>query len=568
MIKQLLMKTNLFFFLSCLPIFCFSQGFTVDLSVSADTMVYDFFQNDSVTISNVTTTSNGINIGFFDKGDTDFPVSAGMVLSTGNVTEIPGLGGDFISANLNILGDDDVTFVTGIGTNDATIIEFDFVPTTDQVLDFKYSFGSEEYPEFVNTTFNDAFLFLVSGPGLEGNYSNDAENTAMIPDSDLPVSINTVNDGSFPEYYIDNTNGSDIALDAYTSQLPAQFMVQAGEMYHAKIVIADTGDSAFDSGIFLGYNSLGNNDSLVPPTEFELLVQNGELIIENKSKYATDYFWDFGNGMTSTEKHPENIIFSEPGEYTVSLTTSNYCCSNTFTQTVEIAQAALQANTEIMQHVSCPGGNDAIIFVNVIGGNPPYTINFTPDISNQNGIPAGDYIATISDQDGQTVSDSFTIVEPDELEIIETITASEANLATGSIQLEVTGGTAPYSFLWSTNDISQSIENLAPGFYDVMITDANGCTWTESYEVPTMVGVKNEGIFSLGLSPNPTQHMLYIHNGPENIEKAFIIDSKGIKRQVNISTGGLDVSSLSNGIYMLHVISIEGREFNARFVKN
>ena len=252
------MKTNILICLLAFPFSLFSQGITVDFSVPADTMIYDFFQNDSVTISNVNVISNGLDLAFFDKGNTDFLIGAGIVLSTGFADQIPNPSYMFASIGLGLAGDSDIESIDGFASFDAVTIEFDFVPTNNQLLDFKYIFGSEEYPEFVNSAFNDAFLFLVSGPGITGPYSNNVKNTAMIPFEDIPVTINTVNDQSFSQYYVDNTFGTDIVFDGYTTLLPANFMVQQGETYHAKIVISDVSDGVFDSGIFLGYNSLGN----------------------------------------------------------------------------------------------------------------------------------------------------------------------------------------------------------------------------------------------------------------------------------------------------------------------
>jgi PKD repeat protein len=564
------MKTSALLLILILPISIFSQGFTVDFSVEPDTMIYDFFQNDSVTVSNVEVITGGYDIAFFDKGDSDFPIGAGIILSTGLAEEVPNPASEFVTASLNLGGDVDIDSVTGIPSNDAVTIEFDFVPSENQLLDFKYIFGSEEYPEFVNSSFNDAFLFLISGPGINGTYSNNAINTATIPGEDVDVTINNVNDGSFSEYYIDNMNSTYIVYDGITTLLPANFMVEQGVTYHAKIVIADVGDFAYDSGIFLGYNSLGNVDSLVPPTVFSLQVENGNLFIENDSKYATEYQWDFGNGFTSSEKHPDPVVYSEIGTYIVQLTTTNYCCTNTYTETIEITNTSLSANAQILQNVSCFGGSDGQVTFDIQGGEAPYNIEIEPSIADLMNIPAGSYGYTITSANNESVDGTFMITEPEELVASETLEDSVEGENNGSISLNITGGVNPYDILWSTNETTESIENLPAGIYTVEVTDANNCSWTGSFEVKSVVSVKNEAFIDFGLTPNPSVHSINLIDIPTNISKAHFININGQKEEITsqlINSSQLNISHLKPGFYLIELSDSKGNNYRARFIK-
>ncbi len=709
--------TTLLFLLFTTISFC--QGFTIDQSVDPEQMIIDFFQNDSVTVSNVSTAYDGSNMGFFDKGDTDFPIGAGIVISTGSVEEIP-FPHDYFGTGLTTgLEDYDINLAAGNTSGDAAILEFDFVPTNDQLLDFKYVFASEEYPEFVGTGFNDAFLFLISGPGINGPYSNGAENAAMVPGFDDPVSINNVNANNNPDLYIDNSGGQYLMFDAYTTELPATFYVDAGETYHAKIVVADVGDHAYDSAIFLGYNSLGNSDSLVPPTEFELQAFNNEVLIDNASKYATDYSWDFGNGITSNEKTPIDIAFENTGTYTVSLTTSNYCCSNTFTGEIEITNLSLAVQTNVVQNVSCNGLSDGEVFINVAGGTGEYTIEISPNVSNysqlyagnyeltitdgeneitdsfvitepeqlfaetssddsdenlNNGfasvsieggtspysilwstgetttyinnlapgnysfdiidangcttsggaiintiyppmettvnvlknvscfngedgavevsitggnapyavtftpaivdlvsIPAAIYTVTILDEDGQSSTLSFEITQPEELLMSENVEASEEGQDNGSISIELSGGTEPYTILWSNGEDTETITNLAPSTYTVEVKDANDCIITGSYEVGSFVSVFDEEIKEFGLNPNPTTGIIILSEVPNNIANAVIIDMTGKELNIDIQKiteqGQLNVTDLVNGVYVLKLIDSNGTIYSSKFIK-
>ena len=137
-----------------------------------------------------------------------------------------------------------------------------FIPSGNS-LEFSYVFASEEYNEYVCSQFNDVFGFFVNG----GEYSN--ENIALIPGTDppIPVSINNVNNGTVGSngeagncsdlqlansaFYVDNADGTNIEYDGYTTTLTAVIAVVPGTEYTIKLAIADAGDGALDSGVFL-----------------------------------------------------------------------------------------------------------------------------------------------------------------------------------------------------------------------------------------------------------------------------------------------------------------------------
>lgn len=75
------------------------------------------------------------------------------------------------------------------------VLEFDFIPTGDSIS-FRFVFGSEEYPEYVCSQYNDVFGFFLSGPGIDGSFTNNAINLGVLPNSTVPIAINTVNSGA------------------------------------------------------------------------------------------------------------------------------------------------------------------------------------------------------------------------------------------------------------------------------------------------------------------------------------------------------------------------------------
>lgn len=253
---------------------------TVTGGVNAQQMVEELVGN-GVQVSNPVINcfeSDGFNAagyGFFDGEFSNIGINSGILLTSGSIDVAADVanGNDQTGATVNTGTGGDAqldALVAPFTTNDACILEFDFVPYADQ-LSFNYVFASEEYPEYVCSTFTDVFAFFLSGPGIPGT-----SNIAVIPGSNgLPVAINTINPGvpgvnsgggdcfslDYAEYYVDNMVGFDatIEYDGFTTLLTALANVIPCETYHLKIAIADAGDSAFDSGVFLQSNSLSTN---------------------------------------------------------------------------------------------------------------------------------------------------------------------------------------------------------------------------------------------------------------------------------------------------------------------
>lgn len=203
----------------------------------------------NITITNLTVNCAGAAFGQFS-GASEIPITNGLVLTTGAAEGVAGPVANFASVANNTPGDTDlINLLGGIGvgvTFDACVLEFDCVPLGDTLL-FNFAFGSEEYPEFVGSGFNDVFAIWLSGPGFP-----IATNVAAIPGG-TPVSINNVNATTNATYYVDNEipAGVNCAYDGFTQNLTAFAVVTPGANYHIKVAVADVGDMIFDTGVFL-----------------------------------------------------------------------------------------------------------------------------------------------------------------------------------------------------------------------------------------------------------------------------------------------------------------------------
>jgi gliding motility-associated-like protein len=211
---------------------------------------------------------DSLQIGEFTSQNTLIDLPYGLMLHTGSVEDFSG-GANFSDGVSDIDLD---SLLPGFTMNNAAILEFDFVPKGDTVR-FNYVFGSLEYPTYVCSQFNDVFGFFLSGPGINGNFENNGENIALVPGTNIPVSINTINDvaGSSSctqpcpcnsQYYINNNgfaNDTNVRFTGMTVNLEAKHWVNCGDTYHIKLAIADAGDGVLNSGVFLEGGSFTSN---------------------------------------------------------------------------------------------------------------------------------------------------------------------------------------------------------------------------------------------------------------------------------------------------------------------
>ena len=192
------------------------------------------------------------------------------------------------------------------------------------------------------------------------------------------------------------------------------------------------------------------------------------------------YSWsNLGNGASQTDLNA--------GMYSVTITDNNNCF--VFLE-IEIIQAPIFTIYPEVNNVSCYGQNDGNIDLNLVGGVPPLTIKWSDNTSAgliRNNLKPGKYTVEITENSEYSCSiiKTFNIIEPMTL----TLDASVKNaddcefVHSGAIDLDVYGGTPPYTFNWSNGIATEDLSDIPPGAYGITVTDINGCEASETYTV-------------------------------------------------------------------------------------
>jgi len=196
------------------------------------------------------------------------------------------------------------------------------------------------------------------------------------------------------------------------------------------------------------------------------------------------YTWSHNAGLNSPTAN--NLI---AGNYTVTVTDANNCSASVSGMVQFVPPPT---GTASVTQASCQGNNGAIQ-VSIMGGTAPFVFSWShnPGLTTgiATGLVAGNYSYTITDGGNCTFSGSATVGElPPPQVTINTQTAT-CGSASGSATATVNGGTAPYTFAWSSGSPNNpQANNLAPGSYTLTLTDAFGCQDVETFTIQNIPG--------------------------------------------------------------------------------
>lgn len=198
------------------------------------------------------------------------------------------------------------------------------------------------------------------------------------------------------------------------------------------------------------------------------------------------YLWTTLDGNITAGATTLTPTVDAAGTYTLQVTNTLNGCTST-TNAVVLESPPVTVTATPLANVSCNGGSDGMASALAAGGSGSgYTVLWstsdnTDTISN---LSAGTYIVTATDSESCTSTATVTVTEPAVLLANASATGeTSAGAADGTATAMPNGGTAPYNYLWNTNDTTAMISNLTPGNYTVSVTDGNGCTAVQTVTV-------------------------------------------------------------------------------------
>lgn len=311
-----------------------------------------FIVGNGITISNAQFTGDPSQLSKIENGPSPLGINNGIVLTTnkrsylqsGNTSETAGA---YQVSSQAI--DSDLSQLSGNSNMHArAYLEFDFIPNGSEIS-FEFVFSSNEYPGYNCCIYNDVFGFFLSGPGISN------QNIAVVPSTNIPFSINTVNNGVpgsaclNPIYcntvYTNYYNNSAWFYGGSTKVIATTKELQCQQTYHLKIAICNIGDNWFNSAIFIKGQSLKSDFNLGPIlSNVQPICEGQDLTLTTTGSDGYTYSWSNETGPIQSNIDLKQITIPAStvnSQYSVSITNPEGC---TLTQNVNVVVHSLANN--------------------------------------------------------------------------------------------------------------------------------------------------------------------------------------------------------------------------------
>jgi hypothetical protein len=310
-------------------------------------------------------------------------------------------------------------------------------------------------------------------------------------------------------------------------------------------------------------------------------------IVLDLSNIAAPYSINWNNG--STDSVLTNVAV---GNYSALVRDANGCVGYYATSIDTLMPIAVDA---AVTAVVCNGTNTGSIEAVVTGGHSGYSYIWSTGstTSSTNDLVAGTYTLTVTDVKGCIKETSIIVTEPAgmtaSLDVVDAFTANDANL-----DVTINGGTAPYSYTWNTGAVTEDLSGMGAGFYELLVTDANGCQvslnaevndqtitehttedaplaadtryTTEGQELNTtdVAGITAvEETVETGVYPNPATDRATVTWAGATVERVVLMNMQGQMIQQLEVVGGMDrveLTGVATGEYLVQVITKAGTQ--------
>lgn len=496
---------------------------------------------EGVTILNPQFKGAAISAGTFQAVSGSFPLNSGIILTSGRAKTtgtnpmlrgVDGLANYNLSDNLQAStlnqtgGDGDLSNYIGDDTYDACVLEFDFIPQGDSI-NVRYIFGSEEYPQYTCSEYNDVFAFLITGPGFA-----TPTNIALVPNTNIPVAINSINNGvpggqgeignctgmgggsPFTQYYVSNNGSTIVTYNGRTVVLTAKAKVQPCQVYHIKLAIADAVDRILDSGVFIEAGSFSSKPEFKPVITGPLVDANNNIVLVEACKSAelkisrsegtvgpfTVNITYGGNATPGVDFTPipsvinfaaeetEKIFpisapadaFNEGTEKFVMYFSKTLACSQELADSIVISIKDSLLTTARKDTFLCSNSSVIIKTIDPVD-NTTNTYLWNDGSATQSILVSqpGTYYATHTYSQRCVNVDTFAVVNRD-----PTFSVDNANPAVcDGTPAVVTVTTNADTVRWNTGVTTKALTITDPGTYWVMVKNTYGCSRGDTFDV-------------------------------------------------------------------------------------
>lgn len=283
-------------------------------------------------------------------------------------------------------------------------------------------------------------------------------------------------------------------------------------------------------------------------------VSNGS-IVAPVTGGVPNYTYNWLNPILASQATNSVVIGIPAGVYTV-VVTDAVACSSTVSIFLSDADGPTGA-TITTTNVACNGQcNGAAAISNPVGGTPSYTLSWANPVSTNTLITNlcdGIYTAQIKDSNGCLFFQADTIAEPQLIDDNEIINSALCfGNCNGSIALNPTGGNGGYTYLWTPSATTGTITNLCPGVYTSTITDNLGCTFTASYNLPSLTSITSNTVTTNNICFNNCNGTLLVTNVAGGLPPYSYNWSDPLGQSTALATG------LCNGNYSVTVRDANG----------
>jgi gliding motility-associated-like protein len=235
------------------------------------------------------------------------------------------------------------------------------------------------------------------------------------------------------------------------------------------------------------------------------------------------YAWSPGGETTAT------INNIGAGSYSVTVTDAEGCSA-----TANVNVSSVNGPTVVIDNFtnpSCAGELDGTATATVSGGTSPYSYQWSPSGGNAataTGLGAGTFTVTVTDDAGCITIEEVTLTDPQPIALSGNTTPADCGDNNGSIVVSASGGTGGFTYTWDPNvSTSANASDLAAGNYNVIVTDANGCTASETFTVgqsdsiptfivPSSATISQGGSVVLSVETDPTSTIVTYNWSPSD----------------------------------------------------